>query len=75
MPPNLDPLSDQNGSSFDNGTATVAIDKPTGQNGEKAYVTVTPTKKGQLGFQLVVITATLPGAKAPHYLPVLVQNL
>jgi hypothetical protein len=72
---NLDPLTDANGASFDNGTATVSIDKPSGQNGEKAYVTVTPTKKGALGFHLIVLKSLLPGAKAPHYLPVLIQDL
>jgi hypothetical protein len=68
-------LTDPSGTPYDDGAATVTIDQPTGVNGQKAFVTVTPTKAGQGKFQLIVLTASLPGAQANHYLPVLIQNL
>jgi hypothetical protein len=73
------PFSDYAGVAIDNGTVTVQIDHPSGQNGEKAYVTVTPTKAGRVGFQLVTLKSTLvPNADATthpsHYLPILIAN-
>ncbi len=72
------PMPDVNGAMISNGAATVAIDHATGQNGEKAYVTITPTAPGQLGFQLVVIKSTYyadADATHPnHYMPLLVAN-
>ena len=67
-----------NGNPIDNGTATVTLDQPTGENGHKAYVTVTPTKAGQLGVQLIVLRSALPGEASiehpNHYLPILIAN-
>ncbi len=62
-----------------NGTATVTIDKTSGQNGEIANVTVTPTAAGDLGFQIMTITwdpppAAQAGSFAPHFLPILIVN-
>jgi hypothetical protein len=71
------PLFDVNFNPVKNGTATVTIDKMSGQNGEKANVTVTPTAAGQLGFQLMAITWDPPaGAQAylPHFQPVILVN-
>jgi hypothetical protein len=58
-----------------NGAATVEIDKTSGQNGDKATVTVTVTKKGDLGFHLMAITwdpSTM--GYMPHYLPIVLVD-
>jgi hypothetical protein len=68
------PFVDGVGNPIANGAADVVIDKTTGQNGEKAWVTVTPTTAGQLGFQLIVLTAKGASSTYPHYLPVLLAN-
>lgn len=73
-------LSDLNFNPISNGAATVTIDKTSGQNGEKAYVTVTPSKAGALGFQRMAITWDPPAGDAratgfsPHYQPVILFN-
>lgn len=72
-------LDDPSFKPISNGTATVTIDKLSGQNGEMAYVTVTPTKAGALGFQKMAITWDAPtGAAAtsyfPHYQPFVIFN-
>jgi hypothetical protein len=70
-------LTDNNGNAISNGAATVTIDRLSGQNGEKATVTVTPTAAGQLGFQIMAITWDPPAGKSnasPRYLPILIQN-
>ena len=57
-----------------NGSGTVMIDKTSGQNGDKATITVTPTAKGEGGFQVMAITWDPPGSSSgflPRYLPVL----
>lgn len=72
------PFPDQNYNPITNGAATVTIDQPTGQNGQKAYVTITPTTAGQIGSQLIVLKSALPGdasAEHPdHYLPIIVST-
>ncbi len=72
-------LFDAMGNPVENGAATVTIDKRSGQNGEKATVTVTPTKAGDFGFQIMAITwdpppSTQAANYAPHYLPLLISN-
>ena len=72
-------LFDMMGNPVANGAATVTIDKTSGQNGEKATVSVTPKTAGPLGFSVMAITWNPPvGAEAmfylPHYLPVLISN-
>jgi hypothetical protein len=69
-------LQDQNYNPYSNGTATVTIDKTSGQNGEKAYVTVTPTTAGRLGFQRMAITwdPVAGSAYYPHYQPIILLN-
>jgi|HubBroStandDraft_2_1064218.scaffolds.fasta_scaffold63678_2 hypothetical protein len=72
-------LFDAMGNPVQNGAATVTIDKRSGQNGEKATVTVTPTKAGDFGFQIMAITwdpppSTQAATYAPHYLPLLISN-
>lgn len=59
-----------------NGAATVLLDTTSGQNGDVVTVTVTPTKKGPAGFQLMAITWDAPSSNAylPHYLPVLLVD-
>ncbi len=72
-------LFDAMGNPIENGAATVTIDKRSGQNGEKSTVTVTPTKAGDLGFQIMAITwdpppCTQAATYTPHYLPLLISN-
>jgi hypothetical protein len=71
-------LVDESGNPLDNGTATVTIDKMSGENGEKANVSVTPTKAGPLGFQIMALTwdgpTGLDSMYLPHYLPLLISN-
>ncbi len=70
-------LQDQNYVPYSNGAAKVTIDKTSGQNGEKAYVTVTVTKAGQLQFQRMAVTWDPPPAGAPyypHYQPIILFN-
>jgi hypothetical protein len=74
-------LFDNSGNQIGNGAATVTIDHPTGVNGDKAYVTVTPTAAGQLGFQVMAITWDQPvladggpSQAPPRYLPLLILN-
>jgi hypothetical protein len=60
-----------------NGTATVAIDKTSGQNGDLANVTVTVKTKGPSGFHVMAITWDPPHSGSPygpHYLPVLIVD-
>jgi hypothetical protein len=65
---------DQNGANIANGTATVTIDKTTGQNGDIAYVTVTPTAYSSLGLTFFYIRAVLPDSMQHHYLPILLSQ-
>ncbi|HEX3343203.1 MAG TPA: hypothetical protein VHS09_01470, partial [Polyangiaceae bacterium] len=70
-------LSDDMGNTVSNGAAKVAIDKTTGQNGDKANVTVTVSTKAPSGFHLMAITWDAPGPQAPylpHYLPLLIVD-
>jgi hypothetical protein len=60
-----------------NGTATVTLDKTSGQNGDEVTVTVTPTAKGEGSFQVMVITWAPPSDTMeylPHYLPILLVD-
>jgi hypothetical protein len=68
---------DAMGEPLQNGAAIVKIDKTSGQNGEKANVSITPVRAGGLGFQVVAITWDSPAVSsgyAPHYLPLLISN-
>jgi hypothetical protein len=69
-------LSDTMGGSLSNGKATVTIDKTSGQNGDKANVTVTVTAKGGAGFHVMAITWDPPTSKMylPHYLPLVIVD-
>jgi hypothetical protein len=64
------------GGSLSNGKATVAIDQTTGQNGDKANVTVTVSEKGGGGFHVMAITWDAPSSKdfLPHYLPLVIVD-
>jgi hypothetical protein len=72
----LDQLFDTSFNPYDNGTATVTIDQATGQNGDMATVTVTPTKKGEGSFQVLAITWDPPTMSGylPHYLPIVLVD-
>jgi len=77
--PSMTQLFNTMGATVTNGAATVTIDKTSGQNGEKANISVTPTTAGPLGFQLMAITWDPPtGAAAsmylPRYAPVIISN-
>ena len=69
-------LFDTNFQPVGNGAGTVSIDVTSGQNGDTATVTVTPTQKGPAGFQLMAITWDPPTSNAflPRYLPVLLVD-
>jgi len=63
--------------SLGNGTATVAIDKTSGQNGDVANVTVTVKTKGAGGFHVMAITWDPPAGSSvygPHYLPLVLVD-
>jgi hypothetical protein len=61
------------GMAVNNGTADIAIDKTMGQNGEKAYITVTPKTFNSMGVIYIELVSTLGSAK--HYMPILIgQN-
>jgi hypothetical protein len=51
----------------------VSIDKPSGQNGEKAVVTVTVTTAGSFNAELLTFTSTMGGVS--HYMPVVVSSM
>jgi hypothetical protein len=69
-------LADPNtGAKYSNGAAKLSIDKASGVNGEKAHVTVTPTRAGDLKVQIVELTATLKGSQAERKAFVLIKNL
>ena len=57
-----------NGSTY----LTASVDKTSGQNGEKAYVTVTVKTVGKLKGELLTIVSTLNGVN--HYMPILVGS-
>jgi hypothetical protein len=50
----------------------VSLDKSSGQNGEKAYATITTTSKGRLGGELVVFESSMNGMI--HVMPVLIGS-
>jgi hypothetical protein len=52
---------------------SVSIDKPIGRNGDKAYATVSVTKAGSMGGELVVFSSYLGGVT--HVLPVVVSSM
>jgi hypothetical protein len=54
---------------YNKSSITASVDKTSGQNGEKAYVTVKVTSPGSLmKGEIVTVTSTLNGAK--HYMPI-----
>jgi hypothetical protein len=69
-------LRDQTtGALLSNGAAKLSIDKKSGVNGEKAHVTVTPTRAADLKVQVVELTVTLKGSQAQRKAFVLIKNL
>jgi hypothetical protein len=77
FPPNLATF-DTSFNPLGNGKGTVTLSKTSGQNGDEVTVTVTPTVKGEGGFQVMAITWDPPGAGAmypsPRYLPILLVD-
>jgi hypothetical protein len=69
-------LFSTSGAPIGNGKATVAIDQTSGQNGDKANVTVTVTTKGTAGFHVMAITWDPPTMTGflPHYLPLVLVD-
>jgi hypothetical protein len=79
FPATLQTMDFTTGNPLDNGAGTVKFDKTSGQNGDKANVTVTVTRAAPTGFHVIAITWNPPtGAQAalyvPHYLPILVVD-
>jgi hypothetical protein len=66
------PVVDANGTPIDNGTATVAFDRSSGQNGDVVTLTVTPTAWSDLGVVYLAVRSLLPGQSLYHYMPILV---
>jgi len=52
---------------------SVSIDKPMGQNGEKAYATVKVESVGSFGAELLTFRSTLGGTR--HDMPVVVSSM
>jgi hypothetical protein len=71
-PANIAGLTDNDGKPIPNGQAMATIDKPSGHNGHKAQVSVTPTQASSLGFVYVELHSVLQGAEERVY-PVLVS--
>jgi hypothetical protein len=63
-----------NGNNIANGAATVTLDLTSGENGQIANVTVTPTAYSSLGLTFFYIRAVLPSATTHHYLPILISQ-
>jgi hypothetical protein len=66
------PLPDDNGAPIANGSVSVAIDQPTGNNGHKARVTVTPQSAGPLGVEYFELQSGYSREYEARTLPVLV---
>jgi hypothetical protein len=70
-----DPIAqDMNGNNIANGAATVTLDLTSGENGQIANVTVTPTAYSSLGLTFFYIRSILPSATTHHYLPILISQ-
>ena len=54
------------------GNLTVTIDKPSGQNGEKAYATVSVSSAGPYKAELLTLQSTLNGVS--HVMPVVISS-
>ncbi len=59
-----------------NGAANVTIDKTSGQNGDRADVTVTVTERAPSGFHVMAVTWDPPTSSGyqPHYLPLVIVD-
>jgi hypothetical protein len=64
------------GGPLGNGKAKVTIDQTSGQNGDKANVTLTVSTKGGAGFHVMAITWDPPTSQdyLPHYLPLVIVD-
>jgi hypothetical protein len=67
-------IPDNSGNPITTGTATMTFDKTSGQNGEIANVTITPTAFNAVGVVTLAIKSTLPGSQQSHYLPLLISQ-
>jgi hypothetical protein len=70
--PTTIPIQNRGGMDVANGTADVVIDKTSGVNGEKAYVTVTPKTWNASGMIYLELVSTYG---ASHYLPLLIGKM
>jgi hypothetical protein len=66
------PFADSTGNTPANGAATVTLSRASGQNGDTATVTVTPTSFSTYGVIYMYITSSL--GSASHVLPILVAG-
>jgi hypothetical protein len=69
LPPNVPYVG---GASVPNGSAMVSIDKTSGVNGEKAYVTVTPTAFNSMGIIYLEISSRTVTSATRNTLPILI---
>jgi hypothetical protein len=58
---------------YNGSSLTATVDKTSGQNGEKAYVTVTVKTAGSL-FQGEIVTISSKKGNVTHYMPIWVSN-
>jgi hypothetical protein len=70
----VDPsIPDPNGGSdVTNGTATITIDHTSGQNGDRAHITVTPTSFSTYGVVYIRLLSQLNGVK--HHMPLIISQ-
>jgi hypothetical protein len=66
VPPTM-PLTDEHGTKVPNGAASATIDNPSGHNGHKAQVTVTPTSFNALGLVYMELHSVLQGGEEKVY--------
>jgi hypothetical protein len=69
------PIGDFQGNPVANGTVNITIARPTGNNGHKAHVTVTPLTAGALGVEYIELQSGFAQYDEAHSLPILIgQN-
>jgi hypothetical protein len=69
------PIADFQGNPLSNGTVQIAVERPTGNNGHKAHVTVTPLTAGALGVEYIELQSGFAQYAEAHSLPILIgQN-
>ncbi len=66
------PLTDDSGNPIANGTVKVTIDQPTGNNGHRAHVTVTPLTAGAMGLEYIELQSGESRSYEARTVPILI---